>query len=68
MIGYNYHLEISELLNDGLTYEQAVAKCEFVFGEDDKEESIHRPKMERRTSKRTKKWLEKTAKKTISNT
>ena len=65
---YNYHCEISELLDDGMSYEEACALCEFVFGGDEEEESIHHPKMERPTSERTKKWLEKTARKTISNT
>lgn len=66
-MNYNYHYEISELMDDGMSYEEAVAWCEFVCGEDDKRKPIHHTKMKRPTSERTKKWLEKTARKTIGN-
>lgn len=67
-MNYNYHNEISELLADGWSYEDAVAWCEFVFGGDDEEEPIHHTSVKRPMPERTKKWLEKTARKTISNT
>lgn len=40
-MNYNYHNEISELLDDGMSYEEACAWCEFVFGESkDNEEEV----------------------------
>lgn len=32
---YNYTCEISELLDNGMSYEEACAWCEFVCGKDD---------------------------------
>ena len=60
---YNCHLEISEMLADGWTYEDACAWCNFVFDGDDEGESIHHTSVKRSMSERTKKWLEKTARK-----
>ena len=42
-MNYNYHLEISELLDEGHSYEQAVALCESVFGGDENEENHVNP-------------------------
>lgn len=33
-MGYDYGNEISELLDNGYSYEEAVEMCEFVFGEE----------------------------------
>lgn len=43
---YNYHCQVSELLSDGYSYEEACALCEFVFGDETgKENPVHMSRM-----------------------
>lgn len=43
---YNYHCQVSELLSDGYSYEEACALCEFVFGDETgKENTVHMSRM-----------------------